>query len=122
MVSDVDQEAEKAKALVLEEMSQCMKEYTANRCGTDVRLPALEQVCRNWEMCMNRDSEAVGRARVSAHTFAVIVNSFVEPISWKAMVRLLSLLSNIPSSPSSYGIRHTNPHRYSSSSSSQPPS
>lgn len=35
---------------------------------------------------MNRDPTVVGRARVSAETFAEIVNSFIEPISYKTMV------------------------------------
>jgi Di-sulfide bridge nucleocytoplasmic transport domain len=34
---------------------------------------------------MNRDPNAVKRARLSAHTFAEIFNSFVEPISLKTM-------------------------------------
>jgi Di-sulfide bridge nucleocytoplasmic transport domain len=37
---------------------------------------------------MNRDPTVVGRARVSAETFAEIVNSFIEPISYKTMVSL----------------------------------
>lgn len=34
---------------------------------------------------MNRDPAVVGRAKVSAETFAEIINSFVEPISYKTM-------------------------------------
>lgn len=37
---------------------------------------------------MNRDPLAIGRAQVGAETFAGVVNSFVDPISWKTMVRL----------------------------------
>lgn len=36
---------------------------------------------------MNRDPTVVGRAQVGAETFAGVVNSFVDPISWKTMVR-----------------------------------
>jgi len=35
---------------------------------------------------MNRDPNAIKRASLSAHTFAEIFNSFVEPISLKTMV------------------------------------
>lgn len=35
---------------------------------------------------MNRDPAVVGRAKVSAETFAEIINSFVEPISYKTMI------------------------------------
>jgi hypothetical protein len=46
----------------------------------------MEKACLAWEKCMNRDPTVVGRARVSAETFAEIVNSFIEPISYKTMV------------------------------------
>jgi len=44
---------------------------------------------------MNRDPTVVGRARVSAETFAEIINSFIEPISYKTMVRHSPLVSLI---------------------------
>ncbi len=83
--ADVDRASDEAMSEVLSEMAQCSKNYVDNRCGADARLPALETVCSNWELCMNRDPSAVKRARLSAHTFAEILNSFVEPISLKTM-------------------------------------
>lgn len=83
--ADVDRASDDAMAEVLAEMAACSKHYVDNRCGADTRLPALESVCSNWELCMNRDPSAVKRARLSAHTFAEIFNSFVEPISLKTM-------------------------------------
>jgi hypothetical protein len=83
--ADVDRASDDAMAEVLAEMAACSKNYVENRCGADTRLPALESVCSNWELCMNRDPSAVKRARLSAHTFAEIFNSFVEPISLKTM-------------------------------------
>jgi hypothetical protein len=44
---------------------------------------------------MNRDPTVVGRAKVSAETFAEIINSFIEPISYKTMVRPLKLPSDV---------------------------
>ena len=90
--SDIDRMADESIAEVLSEMSSCSKNYIENRCGADARLPALEQVCSNWEVCMNRDPNAVKRARLSAHTFAEIFNSFVEPISLKTMGVMFTLL------------------------------
>jgi len=84
--ADVDKASDDAMQDVLAEMTACSKNYIDNRCGADNRLPALEQVCANWELCMNRDPNAIKRARLSAHTFAEIFNSFVEPISLKTMV------------------------------------
>ena len=85
--ADVDRASEDAAAETLAEMAACAKNYVDNRCAGDARLPALETVCSNWELCMNRDPNSVKRAKLSAHTFAEILNSFVEPISLKTMVR-----------------------------------
>jgi hypothetical protein len=38
---------------------------------------------------MNRDPTVVGRAKVGAELIAEVVNGFVEPISWKTLVREL---------------------------------
>lgn len=83
--ADVDRASEDAMAEVLAEMAICSKNYIDNNCAADVRVPALESICSNWELCINQDPKAVRRARLSAHTFAEIFNSFVEPISLKTM-------------------------------------
>lgn len=41
---------------------------------------------------MNRDPTVVGRAKVGAELIAEVVNGFVEPISWKTLVRTFILL------------------------------
>lgn len=84
--SDVDKKSNEAIAELLAEMAVCAQQYTENRCARDTRVPAMEVVCTNWDKCMNQDPRNVGRARVSAHTFAEIFNGFIEPISYKAMV------------------------------------
>jgi Di-sulfide bridge nucleocytoplasmic transport domain len=88
--AEVNRESVIAAGAVIAEMAQCAAKYTENKCAPNTRLPALETACQSWETCMNRDPEMVGRARISARTFAEIFNNFIEPISWKAMVRLLS--------------------------------
>lgn len=87
--SDVDKASQKATAEVLAEMANCAKQYAENRCEPSMRLPALETVCNNWESCMTMDPNSVGRARISAKTFAEILDSFIQPISYKAMVRFI---------------------------------
>lgn len=85
---DVDQKVEEYSEAILAEMSLCSRNYIENRCSPDMRVPAMEIRCNAWEKCMNRDPSQVGRARVSAETFAEIINSFIEPISYKTMVFL----------------------------------
>ncbi|PWW77585.1 hypothetical protein C7212DRAFT_277586 [Tuber magnatum] len=82
---DVDQKVEEYSAEIVQEMSQCAKEYVDNRCDPNMRVPAMEIRCAAWERCMNRDPTQIGRAKVSAETFADIINSFIEPISYKTM-------------------------------------
>lgn len=86
--SDVDIKSREVASETLAEMAACTREFKDNRCDRADRVPAMEIVCNNWEKCMQQDPSKVGRARVSAKTFAEILNSFVEPISIKTMVRL----------------------------------
>jgi hypothetical protein len=91
IIDDVDMRVQEASSGILADMAACAQQYRENKCERETRLPALEVVCDEWERCMQRDAKKVGRARVSAHTFAQIFNSFVEPISYKAMVRFLCI-------------------------------
>ncbi|KAG5366041.1 Nucleus export protein [Yarrowia sp. B02] len=89
---DVDMKVDEYSADILQEMAMCSKDYLANNCMPGKRVPALETMCNAWERCMNRDPKIVGRARVSAETFAEIINGFLRPISFKSMVFVLFLL------------------------------
>jgi hypothetical protein len=83
--ADVDKAAKKSIATIVSEMAICAKSFVDNGCASDRRAPALDAVCNEWEHCMKQDPEMVGRAQVGARTFAEIFNSFIEPISLKAM-------------------------------------
>jgi hypothetical protein len=84
--SDVDKKASIAAYEVISQISACAADYTKNFCDSKHRAPAMENACNNWANCMNQDPRNIGRARISAHAFAEIFNSFIEPISYKAMV------------------------------------
>lgn len=87
---DVDLKSAEEASKVMAEMELCARNYRDNQCHLPGRVPALEAVCNNWEQCMTKDPNKVGRARISAHTFAEILNNFIEPMSYKLMVRNLS--------------------------------
>ncbi|THV85036.1 hypothetical protein D6D29_02692 [Aureobasidium pullulans] len=89
---DVDKKTSIAVAEVLSQMAACARDYNANRCDPATRAPVLENACNNWELCMNQNPHAIGRARISAHAFAEIFNSFIEPISYKAMLFTVLLI------------------------------
>lgn len=84
--ADVDKASEDAMADILAEIKACSTSFIENSCASPKRPPYLDSICSNWALCMDRDPHAVKRARLSAHTFAEIFNSFVEPISLKTMV------------------------------------
>ncbi|KAH7401153.1 Di-sulfide bridge nucleocytoplasmic transport domain-containing protein [Phaeosphaeria sp. MPI-PUGE-AT-0046c] len=86
VLADVDIEASKYVAKITVETAACAKQYTDNRCRPDERVPAMEKLCSDWERCMNRDAQKVARASVTAKTFAMIFNSFVEEFSYKSMI------------------------------------
>ncbi|OBZ84587.1 Nucleus export protein brr6 [Choanephora cucurbitarum] len=69
----------------------CTNNYFINHCEQSNRIPAIEEMCNSWEACMNRDV-AVAQAKVSAEAIAEIVNSFVEPISYKTLAFFLILI------------------------------
>lgn len=69
----------------------CTNNYIINHCGQNDRIPAIEDMCNEWAACMNRD-KVVAQAKVSAEAIAEIINSFVEPISYKTLI-FFSLLT-----------------------------
>jgi hypothetical protein len=91
VISDVDIESSKHISSVMVDIAACAREYTSNRCADPV--PGMVKACGIWETCMNRDPRKVARASVTAKTFAMIFNSFVEEFSYKAMVCLFLLTS-----------------------------
>ncbi|WFD01256.1 hypothetical protein MYAM1_004018 [Malassezia yamatoensis] len=84
---DVSQKVREYEIEYLGEIKACSAAYDANRCGTPLQAPALTEACVTWERCAARDPTVVGRARVTAETFAEILNGFVDVVSWKTMVR-----------------------------------
>ncbi|QDS75383.1 hypothetical protein FKW77_002631 [Venturia effusa] len=96
---DVDKKAQEAVNEIRIEMAVCARHWQENQCdSTRFNVaPALVNLCEDWKKCFEKDPQSVGRAKVSAHTFAEILNSFVEPISWKAflfsLVAVISLVT-----------------------------
>lgn len=90
--SDVNEKSKEAASEILVEMAMCARDFRENKCDKpEARVPAMESICNSWEKCMQRDPTIVGRAKVSAHTFAEIINNFFQPISVKAMISICVL-------------------------------
>lgn len=84
--SDVSKEEARAIDDAHHDIAVCTSHWTTNNCAPHLRVPAVAAACREWEVCMQADPTQVGRAKISAHTFARIVNEFIEPISLKTML------------------------------------
>jgi hypothetical protein len=84
IMADVDIESTKHLSGVMVEIAECSKHWNDNRC--DNAVPGMVKACNVWETCMSRDPKKVARASVTAKTFAMIFNSFVEEFSYKSMV------------------------------------
>ncbi|GAV56165.1 hypothetical protein ZYGR_0BA00710 [Zygosaccharomyces rouxii] len=69
------------------ESINCKNLYAINECTLGNK-PALLNQCQQWEQCMNRDNDLFFRARTTlgAQLFGEVINSFVEPIGWKALL------------------------------------
>ncbi|MCJ1429347.1 hypothetical protein MMC29_007260, partial [Sticta canariensis] len=92
--SDVDIKSRDVVSETVAEIVVCAREFKDNRCDRSSRVPAMETVCDNWEKCMNRDPSQVGRAKVSAETFAGILSNFIDNLSVKTMIfTVISILA-----------------------------
>ncbi|OCK86340.1 hypothetical protein K432DRAFT_316615 [Lepidopterella palustris CBS 459.81] len=128
ITNEVDIYAKDAAAEMMAEIAICAQNYRENRCERATRVPAMETVCSNWEACMQRDPKKVARASVSAKTFAIIFNNFVENISYKTMLfTALLLFGCFFVSNYAFGIFRNKathmppPHPYSHDAFMQPP-
>lgn len=84
--ADIAVEAKKYEVEIMKEIAFCARQYSDNKCEPPTRVPAMEHACGNWHSCMQRNPKQVARASVSAKTFAMILNAFVEEFSYKSMV------------------------------------
>jgi len=83
---DIDKKAWEASADIFGEIRKAKEGYLENGCDDTPLKPMLKLHCDHFAKVMAQDPMKIARAKVSAHTFAEIFNSFIEPISYKAML------------------------------------
>ncbi|CCA73287.1 hypothetical protein PIIN_07242 [Serendipita indica DSM 11827] len=84
---DVEHRMTEYRAELAEAIATCAQLYEINKCfPLSQRVPAIAKQCSEWETCMQRDPLGLGRSRVVAETIGEVINSFVEPISWKTLI------------------------------------
>lgn len=90
---DIDTKVQLFSEEVVQQMSKCSKDYRENRCDPELRVPAMDIMCRTWEQCMQQDPMTVAtRAKFSAETMGEGLNAFFEKITWKTIVCMCLLL------------------------------
>jgi magnesium-transporting ATPase (P-type) len=84
--NEFDAVASKEMDSILHNIAECMQRYEDNKCAAGNLVPGLVPICAADRKCMDTDPTHVRRAMLSARTMAQIIDSFIEPISWKAIV------------------------------------
>jgi hypothetical protein len=69
----------------LQKIHSCSHSYSINKCHPSERVPALQQQCQEWELCMQIDPKKVERLKLVAEAAGQLINRFVEQLSFKAM-------------------------------------
>ncbi|KAI0825385.1 Di-sulfide bridge nucleocytoplasmic transport domain-containing protein [Trametes gibbosa] len=91
---DVEHRVAEYSMDAVQEIAQCAYFYKMNLCA-DNAVPAMAHQCATWETCMNRDPTKIGRARIGLEVLGEVLNSFVEPISWKALAFTIVSLGSL---------------------------
>ncbi|KAI9347290.1 Di-sulfide bridge nucleocytoplasmic transport domain-containing protein [Obelidium mucronatum] len=84
---DLEMKAVEYSQDIIQQVHDCSKMYLANKCSPpEHRVPAMQQMCSDWELCMNRDPHEIGRLKVGAEAIAEVLNRLFEPLSVKTMI------------------------------------
>lgn len=81
-------------------IASCAKSYVLNNCDTiGTTVPHMISVCNEWNDCLNQNPEYIDRLSVLGEAFSSLLNSMIDPLSWKTVtvfttwsILLLSLI------------------------------
>eukprot|EP00871_Galdieria_phlegrea_P002062 jgi/Galph1/2857/GphlegSOOS_G1515.1 len=84
IVGKVKEQTIEAQAIV----DRCYHQYYDNKCNETAHIaPFLRSQCHSWSICMARDPRSIGtKTKLYAETLSEVLNSFVEPISYKTLL------------------------------------
>ncbi|GAN09747.1 essential nuclear envelope integral membrane protein [Mucor ambiguus] len=88
---DMVSKIESYESDLLTDQLYCREQYNANLCGPATRLPAVKDLCRDWERCMMRPF-SVGKTKVMAEIMGDAANGFSEILSLRTMVYSLCIV------------------------------
>ncbi|KAI8149796.1 Di-sulfide bridge nucleocytoplasmic transport domain-containing protein [Fennellomyces sp. T-0311] len=92
MREDINMKLKTFESDRLDEFLNCQMEYANNRCDPSTRVPAMDELCRQWQKCLYRPMW-LATTRAFAEILADMTNGFVDQISMKTMLCLLMSLA-----------------------------
>lgn len=89
---DIRAKVEAFAGIKLSEIEECSHNYFENKCMPANRVPALDELCHQWEQCMNQNPESVVHGTLFAELLGEILHSFVSQLSWSAIALLIVMV------------------------------
>lgn len=71
---------------MLDEKMSCQQAYAKNKCSPNTRLPAIINLCVNWEKCIH-EPITVSKSKVLAETIGEMIDGFYHTLSLKTVVK-----------------------------------
>jgi len=92
---DLKNKAARHSSEILQQILECSNQYNINHCHPKERVPAMQKICNEWELCMNRSPDDVIMSEVGPETIAETLNQFVKPLEIKTVVIFVILIVGV---------------------------
>ncbi|QPG75781.1 hypothetical protein FOA43_003142 [Brettanomyces nanus] len=89
---DVDHKVQTYVNDLIHQINGCRREYLRNNCAPEMRVPALESSCNEWENCMGQDPESVITSVAYFEVMAECMNAFFHNLSFRTLISMAVLL------------------------------
>ncbi|GAM21814.1 hypothetical protein SAMD00019534_049890 [Acytostelium subglobosum LB1] len=92
IANDVQLKYQLHAAQLQKEIEACSKNYFDNKCLPETRLPAMVDMCAQWEICMNKDPSSLPKSKLFAELVSEVLDSLVMNMSYRTMIFSLVVL------------------------------
>lgn len=89
---DVDHKIQSYVNDSIHKINSCTREYLRNNCAPDIRAPALEEKCNDWDTCMSQDPQSVVTSMAYFEVMADCMNAFFHHVSIKSLLGIGCLM------------------------------
>ncbi|ORX43147.1 hypothetical protein BCR36DRAFT_361516 [Piromyces finnis] len=92
---DLKNKAARHSSEILQQILECSNQYQINHCDPKERVPAMQKICSEWELCMNRRPDDIIMSEVVGETIAETLNQFIKPLEVKTVVIFVILIVGV---------------------------